>query len=91
MNKLINNTDTRFRFRGHATEVFVTQIYDLLPINALKGFRKYDQAALKSHIDVLYAHVDLRPYLEQPADYSVPTRLMNTIIIDRTNNRCGLF
>jgi len=61
--------DGRLRFRGKATQVLVTWVYDLLPADALKNLHKYDAAIYRTFIEELYAAIDAAPFLEQPADY----------------------
>jgi hypothetical protein len=62
-------SDPRLRFHGHATEVFVTRVYDMLPADALKNLHKYDPEVYRKFIEGLYVNVDVTPFLEPPADY----------------------
>lgn len=61
--------DGKLRFRTRGIAVFVTKVYDMLPFDALKNFRKYDAEAFRMFIETSYADVDVSPYLEPPADY----------------------
>ena len=60
------------RFRGQATRVFTTWVFDRLPVEALKNLAKYDGVIYARVIELRFSEVDVSPYLQPPADYQAP-------------------
>ncbi len=67
-----DSTENRLRFRGQATRVLTTWVYDRLPIEALKNLAKYDPKIYEQLIEVRYAEIDATRFLQPPDDYQAP-------------------